>query len=1311
MLPYIKANKSKELSKYTITAFSSFMICFTIQIIMNQFVGISRSLPDELGAMYLASTLAGHDWTYIMTHPAYYYGSLTAPFLYPFFILIKDPLVLYQCLLGVGAFFRSLPALISFYIMAKYFRIKNLPILFFISIGSCFFTPTRATNIDNEPGLILCCWLIIFLLISLQNDAGRTVSKCKSVLLPLILSLSLLAHTRAILYTLAVIAVILLFHFLTGKHLVNYKFFIASYLLFYSSSKFIVNLLTKYLYPIESPYVSIANTSGSLEGQLQYGINNLVSHFGLQSFFDLFNSNLIVIFVFSGGLIIYCVWYTLFHLFYSSKDRLYKKSFLDTKNIFFPCAFCIIGGGAGVLGLCITWLSGAVDQHLYNGNLTRGYFYLRYYANFFSPLLMIIICNWLQSKENIYQSKQHKKFAIFTMFTIIIASIFCWFSFLSTVTYGQAINDSDWFYYFAPLSMTFQAWPNAVQSLSYYLVAIIISLLIFIIILVLIKHKKYHVCIIMLSFFLLYQYCYMVIYWDRPYSLSDNYYGSINAIYNFKKNNPSLFSKIDKVYYKNSIYGPQYLVQYILQDIPVSLEDTKEIDDAIIIVSSFQDILDIGADIDCEYLPLDNNEFILVKGEKYLDLFQKEGIDMLPITTERIFNMEGAKESENNAFYSTAQTKLKRGTYDLTVTFNELDDSNNHIRYEVIEKNYGQTITEGSNSTGPLNIYFSIATENTPIQINFYSDDNCSIPNITGWKYSRFTPGADNLNDLTQLTNLLESDSLAINISCLVDQENDISLSFLERALPNKIIQLQEISNILKNNPDCVIALSTNNSWWSLLDSYVILYSFDNYKVLVPKDSKLSYSVQKDLHLSDGNLASFRLWSIKNEDGYLGNIYSGIPAGKYNAYLETKNVPSGNSLTVEVWANNQQINLETVDSSSIISIPIISNTVLNNLHFYVYDQFNNIINYSLLGISLDEDGISLIYHEYLASLLSSLNDLDSNAYILLNNNPTEISNIKKYLSNVNSKNIKIKTCLFEDDSWIKEFSGIDSIILPNNLELVYTALENGYTIVDRSSMYVLLYKGTLPVAHPYSNNLTIYNDFFTIPTSSGIVEQKISLPEGIYDINVSVDYGISNLDSNKLGIINVYDKNEIIKKIPLLNSSKKMISTSISKLTGISDLRVGFFSPESSIINGKIVSITKVSDGFLVDINSMQTTDPFTKPDDGEINIFSEKGETVYGPYITLPAGQYDIIFQFETSSTELISFDVTALNGDSILATADSSNSTVLTDTLKEVSLKFDILTETENIEFRCHIPPNHHFTLKDIKVIPQGDSALQKQ
>ena len=101
----------KKLSNESrVMALLAFTMVFVFQIILNLNIPTMRSIPDEIGSMAYAAKITGHNWNYVLTHPSLYYGSGTFLLQLPFFVLVKNPLILYQCLLGVAAFLHAVPA-------------------------------------------------------------------------------------------------------------------------------------------------------------------------------------------------------------------------------------------------------------------------------------------------------------------------------------------------------------------------------------------------------------------------------------------------------------------------------------------------------------------------------------------------------------------------------------------------------------------------------------------------------------------------------------------------------------------------------------------------------------------------------------------------------------------------------------------------------------------------------------------------------------------------------------------------------------------------------------------------------------------------------------------------------------------------------------------------------------------------------------------------------------------------------------------------------------------------------------------------
>lgn len=81
-------------------------------------------------------------------------------------------------------------------------------------------------------------------------------------------------------------------------------------------------------------------------------------------------------------------------------------------------------------------------------------------------------------------------------------------------------------------------------------------------------------------------------------------------------------------------------------------------------------------------------------------------------------------------------------------------------------------------------------------------------------------------------------------------------------------------------------------------------------------------------------------------------------------------------------------------------------------------------------------------------------------------------------------------------------------------------------------------------------------------------------------------------------------------------------------------------------------------------------------------------GQIVYGPYVTLPPGDYQVTFRLKsskvTTSGPLAVLDATSGGGRNILTRKQISTTDMSTDTWQDVSLVFNLSALTQNVEFR---------------------------
>ena len=84
-----------------------------------------------------------------------------------------------------------------------------------------------------------------------------------------------------------------------------------------------------------------------------------------------------------------------------------------------------------------------------------------------------------------------------------------------------------------------------------------------------------------------------------------------------------------------------------------------------------------------------------------------------------------------------------------------------------------------------------------------------------------------------------------------------------------------------------------------------------------------------------------------------------------------------------------------------------------------------------------------------------------------------------------------------------------------------------------------------------------------------------------------------------------------------------------------------------------------------------------------------------------MAAGQYNVIFKYETSSPDQIRFDIASDGG---IVLIDSSMSIpVENKNGYQVSIPLDVETDLNQVEFRTYVPEGVEFTLQSITVLMQ--------
>ncbi len=608
----------KKINQSTLIGLFSFISIFVFQIILNTNIPCMRSLPDEIGAVALGAKFAGLDWSYVLVHPAYYYGSASFPFAYLVFKLIHDPMIQYQFLLAVAALVRSVSAFVAVKISMDFYQVSACN-AFIYGVICTLITPTRACNIDNEPFLICICWVMLYFFMILCKEENTLKKKWYSFWLAFFLVYAQFAHTRAFLFIVLLLFILVLYYATTNKKVVDVPVFIISFGACYWICKRAISWCTLNIFTDQSNTTEIIpNTVNSLIYNTIENIKIVFSIEGINGFLDLLFSNLWISGVFGFGIIIYSLFVVYKKFFSIVKSKMLHRKILAEDDLFYPALFCAAGILATVAALSITWLSTAIAVHIEGIAPSRAHFYLRYYGCYFGILALYFLIHHYD--EGFYIIK----YIFITIIVIKLSASYCIFSFINPAQLSGHKN-IDWFGYFAPFSFSGSSWSDPHHDIGYFFRATVLSIILFL--LCYIKKRKHKLFLIMpLLLAFLYQYIYSTIYWDKEFASGKNYYLSANSIYELKKEFPDCFEGISVMYYMNEKYGAQYIVQFLVSNIKViSAAPGSDIKEALVLSARILTEDDINLQ-DYKIIMLDDNEILYIKGEKLQEIFESAGL-------------------------------------------------------------------------------------------------------------------------------------------------------------------------------------------------------------------------------------------------------------------------------------------------------------------------------------------------------------------------------------------------------------------------------------------------------------------------------------------------------------------------------------------------------------------------------------------------------------------------------------------------------------------------------------------------------------
>ncbi len=578
-------------------------------------------IADEMGMLVPAASLAGRNWTGI-AQLYDYYGFGYAILLIPIFLLTKNPYVIYWSVMVTGAVLLSFSAMISYHILTKYFGIENRIYVIMVSTACSMLALTDMRCINNEPMLVLSCWVLLWLILLLVKHNNNNRQRIKyTILVILLLTYTLTVHSRLMVLWLAFALLVVLYYIFYKKALISLKIGIPlGICLFVAVLKVISFVQTCFWVADENGYLhnSIGSTSGGMVSRL---VNLLQSTKSWNAVFNIAMGNIYTSIFCTAGIICFCgiLLYKFLKAHFVQQDSFLEKikpnksvnKMIEVGSIFYGIVFFIT-----LAGLMVHWgelaAKGQALGYGANTSATKIFVYIRYYSCYLSIVLLLFFA-FVYYNRNLWQRYMAY---IWLVFAFIHS-----YWFLGIVPYIQ--SSSVGLTVFGPYGG--YTLNHGVTSINLYLICGALLSVLFAGVSACYKKGKIFAPIIFMLLMLVHRYWYLGAF------LNETNDHKANAGYYFVERMETKV-ELPSVFYLRLVKTNCLAYQFFLNDYAmVQTEDFPiELESGIVITSVIKEQEQrYEAGFRCIYL--DENEYMWVKGEDLQQQMLEKGVLFLEI--------------------------------------------------------------------------------------------------------------------------------------------------------------------------------------------------------------------------------------------------------------------------------------------------------------------------------------------------------------------------------------------------------------------------------------------------------------------------------------------------------------------------------------------------------------------------------------------------------------------------------------------------------------------------------------------------------
>lgn len=588
-----------------------------------------RTPMDEMSTLSAGAYLAGLDWTKATQFGYHYYGGGMTVLMAPLFKLISEPVALYRACLVFCAALQSLVAPVAYGILRNYLGLRKKAYLYPASLAAAFLMVNRAMVIYNEHMLVLVSWLTALVLCVLVREAGKEKPDYRrqavfSVLLMALLSYSLTLHTRAKTFWIALALLVILYYLLYKKWLVaKLPALLSGIAGYWLAGRFIYwSKTTLWLW---HEGVELKNTAVHLNLSKEL----LMSPVSWQGWFSTVIGQVHTSMIFTGGFSAIAITLLVIYVCSNGKDIFGKRKQPVTESpeqlavkpyLLVLATFFMMCIGATILAQSITWLF-RVQEALLEGAYGSGAYgykaftYFRYYGAYMGPFFLAAM-GYLY-----YYRTELKKYlpAVFAVFAGMQLLFLC--VVLPHISKCMVSSEVYW-----PFGLH-KSFDDPMRCRVYLMGVLVCCLVFFVMFFCLYKGKKILPVAVLLAL-LVYQYTYNSVYYDG--GKMGRYRAKAEAgcelVLEMEEAGYELPEELYLTGYRPSqTQKPLYTYQFRLNRHRLLPGEPEEsIQEAVVFCrkKNYKKLLKAGY----RRAILDEDEYVYVKGERYLSMMEEYGL-------------------------------------------------------------------------------------------------------------------------------------------------------------------------------------------------------------------------------------------------------------------------------------------------------------------------------------------------------------------------------------------------------------------------------------------------------------------------------------------------------------------------------------------------------------------------------------------------------------------------------------------------------------------------------------------------------------